>query len=245
MAVSISKDLIVSEVQLVKLEIRKEKHLHSQQPTNYKHSNRIVNQKIIGYQDNLQNPSYKNQLLILLILWDNLWESLAKGQKTRKFFHQAVVLQKENDYRSMKKIKTDQLFVRVALIQNSKINQRSLTTPETLAKMNIAKVTLWVSNHPLKSINQSRASLVRLHHLQSTMNKFYRKINSNSSFKVATTHRACPSLISSLYPINNSLWILLSNNSLCKGSNLTSHHQLIFHSLQTNKLSTCWAKTNS
>ena len=114
-----------------------------------------------------------------------------------------------------------------------------------LVKMNIVKVTLPVSNHHLKWINQSRTSLVRLHHLRSTMNKFHSKINSSNSFKVDSTRRAYPSLISSLYPINNSSWILHSNNSLCKVSNSTSHHQPVFHSLQTIKLSTCWAKINS
>ena len=72
MAVSISKELIESEVQLVKLEIGKEKHTQCQQPMKCKQSNRIVNQKIIGYQDNLRNHSYRNQLLILQIHSGNL-----------------------------------------------------------------------------------------------------------------------------------------------------------------------------
>ena len=113
------------------------------------------------------------------------------------------------------------------------------------AKMNIVKVKLSVNNHRLKSINQSKASLVRPHRLQSIMIKFHSKINSSNSFKVDTTLKAYPCLISSHYRINNSSWIQLSNNSLCKVNNSTSLHQPVFQSLQTNKLSTCWVKTNS
>ena len=147
MVVSIRKDSIESEAQLVTLKMRKEKYMRCQQPMKCKHLNRIVNQKIIGYQDNLRNLSYRNQPRILQIHWDNLLESLVKRQKIRKFSHQAVVHPKESAIEKMNKIKTDQLFAKVALIQNFKLNQKSLTLSETLVKMNIAIVTLSVSNH--------------------------------------------------------------------------------------------------
>ena len=58
-----------------------------------------------------------------------------------------MVHPKESAIEKMNKIKTDQLFAKVALIQNFKLNQKSLTLSETLVKMNIAIVTLSVSNH--------------------------------------------------------------------------------------------------